>query len=221
MADDKKYEIIKPEKKEKDKSHEKFSITKYTKLLIIAIILLIILIIVIGVATSKEGKFTVKEVRSDFVNYETISELRSAEYIYNGVETKKDANGNVEYYVKYEGKVKAGLDPKKIKTVVDEENKKIIIYLPRMEILDVYVDETKIDYIKKKWTLDNEKIHPEAYNFAKEKIKERAENNPDFHREAIKNAKYIITAAYSPFLDINGVKYKLEFADVNDYKGVE
>ncbi len=207
--------------KEPKEQKEKLTPREILRLVIVGLILLIVIVIVIGIATSKEGEFVVNNVRSDYVNFEALSELRSAEYIYNGVETKKDSMGNVEYYVKYEGTVKVGFDPKKIKTNIDDKNHKITITLPRMEILEVYVDETKIDYIKKKWTLDDEKLHPDAYNYATERIKERAKTNANLHREAIKNAKSIITAAYEPFITVNGVKYDIVFTTEDEYKGVE
>lgn len=62
-----------------------------------------------------------------------INELTAFSFPYEGICKVKDEKGNIKHYIKYSAKISLGIDCDKITNHIDEENKTITLYLPKIE----------------------------------------------------------------------------------------
>ncbi|MCR5546769.1 MAG: DUF4230 domain-containing protein [Lachnospiraceae bacterium] len=97
-----------------------------------------------------------------------ISELQTADYVYNSITTVNDDKENVKYYVAYEGKVTAGIDFSAISPELNEEDKIITIVVPEVTIQDAVVTPGSLEYIFPNKKYDDENIYKEAYDRCQE-----------------------------------------------------
>ena len=116
-----------------------------------AVIILIVLLVIINLLrVNNEARVTIN-TESSLEKIIEISKLSTIEYTYNSIATKykndEVKDENVEYYVAYEGVVKAGIDFNEINIDVDYKNKRIIITLPEVEINEISVNMGTLDYI--------------------------------------------------------------------------
>lgn len=140
-----------------------------------------------------------------------VSELSTFTAVYNGIaqvnnEKKPD---QIDYYVSYEAKVKAGIDLEQIGISVEEEEKTIQITLPEVHITEVTVDVASLDYI-----FENDKANTSSVSEAAFKACEADVNKESNQQEAIlelaaQNAKNILTALIRPFLEQLDEEYTL------------
>lgn len=129
------------------------------------------------------------------------SQLYTAAYPYNGYATVLDEDGNVKYYVAYEGTVKAGIDVTQITVTVDEENAVIIIRLPEVRIEDPIVDAGTMEYIFKKEKYNTETVAEEAYRYAEADLAERVMEDADIKACATESAKAAERAMVEPWVN--------------------
>lgn len=150
--------------------------------------------------TGKEGKVTTITKASLEKVFE-ISELSTADYIYNAVaKAYGEDKTTVTYYVAYEGKVKAGIDFSKLDIVIHEEEKHITIKLPDIEFQEQTVDPGTLKYIFKDKNSRRENIHQEAFELCEKDLKERVLQEKDLKDQAQKNAQAVVQGLVEPWV---------------------
>ena len=132
-----------------------------------------------------------------------ISNLQTAQTIYNAVATKKDDAGeNVRYYAAYEGTIKAGIDFSKIVIDHDSDTNTITVTLPPAEILESTVNPGTVEYIFIDKKAETETVAQEAYRLCKEDLQQRAEADKDKLLDvAAENAGNAVEGLIRPWLD--------------------
>lgn len=141
-----------------------------------------------------------------------VSELSTFEAVYNGITevANKENPENIDYYVYYEAKVKAGIDFEKVEVNVDNEEKKISVTIPEIKINDVNVDIASLDYIFENEKANTETVSQEAYKAAIADVTNESANEPAVYELAEQNARNIVEALLSPFIKQFDAEYSLE-----------
>ena len=137
-----------------------------------------------------------------------ISELQTAEYIYNAV-TQVDGEKGVKYYVAYQGTVTAGVNFDEIDISVDEEQKKIYITIPDVSIQDTIVDAESLEYIFTKDKYDDENVFVKAYAKAQDDLDERAKSDKELLKLAEDNVRQVVTGMVTPWVDQIDSEYEI------------
>lgn len=141
-----------------------------------------------------------------------VSELSTFQVIYNGVAevmNKEDAS-EVDYYVSYMSKVNAGIEFDKVEIDVSHDTKTIIVTIPQTEITDINVDITTLDYLFYNDKANNETVSQEAYKACIEDVKNESAGKKDIYELAEENAKNILKALITPFVEQLDSDYILE-----------
>lgn len=141
-----------------------------------------------------------------------VSELSTYEVVYNGIaevmnEKKPE---NVDYYVSYEAKVKAGIDFEQVEIAVDNEAKKISVTIPEIKITDVTVDIASLDYIFENKKADTETVSQQAYKACIQDVTNESAKKEAIYELAEKNAENMIEALISPFVKQLDAEYVVE-----------
>lgn len=155
-----------------------------------------------------------------------IGELATVEYLYtDAVKFEKSAElfgkkvpfsfTTKAFVVKWDGKIKAGVDVSKITIENDAESKKLMVYIPKAEILSNEIDENSIEALDEKSGLFNPmKVEDfkSVYVESKEKMAARAIENGILDK-AYENAKDIINKIVDNDL-IRELEYTIEFENI-------
>lgn len=127
-----------------------------------AFIYLLIVLVIAGTTIFLVMRFT-KESESEITNsfisdkLEAASELTSAKLTYNGL--VRYSEGNIPFITKkefsmtYRAEVKAGIDLSKVESEITDSQ--VTIRIPKIEILDISVDESSIQFYDEKFALFN------------------------------------------------------------------
>lgn len=197
----------------KDKQKLKLKLTgKKAKYLIgIAVALAVVIIVPLAVSiTTKESEPEIvsKSTLEKIIN---VNDLSTFEAVYNGIAkvTEKDDPEKINYYVSYEAKVKAGLDFGQVDITVDTEEKLITVKLPEIEITDVNVDITSLDYIFLNNKANTSTVSEEAYKKCIEDATNESNNEDAIYDLAKQNAHNIVEALISPFVKQIDSEYQL------------
>ncbi|MCR5702492.1 MAG: DUF4230 domain-containing protein [Lachnospiraceae bacterium] len=142
------------------------------------------------------------------------AKLYTAEYPYNGYVAVRDEEGNIKYYVSYEGTVKAGIeDVSKITCSIDKEKKEITVRLPEITIYPPVVNAGTMEYIFAKDKYNKENVAQEAYAKAIEDLTNKLYADKDFMESAVFTAKSteraIIDAWISQLEDADSYKVNI------------
>lgn len=139
-----------------------------------------------------------------------ISELQTADYIYNAVTEVYDDDGDtLKYNVAYEGKVTAGIDFSCIKIDINEEEKEIVIEIPRVIIQETVVNAGTLEYIFTKEKYNDENVFKEAYDVCQKDLDSRASSEKKLMDMACDNAKQVIEALVVPWVNQIDSEYKI------------
>jgi hypothetical protein len=180
---------------------------KWKSILIAMGVILILLIIFISILSKKKtsesnGHEVTTVSKSSLEKVLDISELSTLDYTYNAIANVYDEdNTTVKYYVAYKGTVRAGIDFDKIEVSEPDENKKILITIPDVEIQDTTVDMGSLDYIFTKSEYNKETVSQEAYQCCQEDLAQRAEETEELKQMAKDNAITSVQALIQPWLD--------------------
>ncbi|MCI8562315.1 MAG: DUF4230 domain-containing protein [Lachnospiraceae bacterium] len=148
----------------------------------------------------EEGKVTTISKASLDKVFE-ISELATADYIYNAVAKSYEEDGEtVKYYVAYESTVKAGIDFSKLLVDINETGKIIKITIPDIEFQEKTVDPGTLNYIFKDEKYETENVHQEAFELCERDLEQRIANEKNLLELAEKNAIAIIKALVLPWV---------------------
>jgi hypothetical protein len=137
-----------------------------------------------------------------------ISELQTAEYVYNAIVTADSDDGKkVKYYVSYEGTVTAGIDFNNIKIDIDNEKKEITLTVPEVSILGTRVNNLDFIFTNKKY--NEQDTYNEAYTLCKADLDERIESDEKFMSMAKENTSQVVEAMVSPWVSLIDAEYKV------------
>ena len=190
--------------------------TKRIKFKHIAVLFIIIAIIVTALIIktkifNKKSEPTIisKATLEKVIN---VSDLSTFEAIYNGVAAvaNEEKPENIDYYVSYEAKVKAGIDFALVEVEVNEAEKIITVTLPEVKITDVDVDIASLDYIFMNNKANTQTVSEQAYKKCIKDVTKESNSTDEIYESARQNARNIVEALISPFVEQLDSEYKLE-----------
>jgi len=177
----------------------------------IILVILVIVAVVVGpkITSKKDGPEIISKATLERII--NISDLSTFEAVYNGVakvmnEKKPE---NIDYYVSYNAKVKAGLDFEKVDLEIDKNRKVITVKLPEIKITDVNVDIASLDYIFVNDKANTETVSAQAYEKCIEDVTNKSAEEEAIYTLAEQNAHNIIEALISPFVKQLDEEYQL------------
>ena len=141
-----------------------------------------------------------------------VSDLSTFEAIYNGVAAVANEENpeNIDYYVSYEAKVKAGIDFELVEVEVNETDKVITVTLPEVKITDVDVDIASLGYIFMNNKANTQTVSEQAYKKCIKDVTKESNSTDEIYESARQNARNIVEALISPFVEQLDSEYKLE-----------
>ena len=180
----------------------------------IGIVMMLAVVIIVSLVVLRASKKSKPEIISkstleDIIN---VSDLSTFEAVYNGIAkvTDEDKPEKVNYYVSYDAKVKAGIDFEKVDITVNTDEKIITVMLPEIKITDVNVDITSLDYIFENEKANTETVSEEAYKKCIEDVTNESNSEDAIYELAEQNARNIVEALVSPFVEQLDSEYQLE-----------
>ena len=184
-------------------------IIKYIRLLCFIIVAIIVFLFVKEKMFSRESK---PEIISKSTLEKVINDLSTFEAIYNGIATvaNEEKPENIDYYVSYEAKVKAGIDFEKVNLEVNEDEKRITVTLPEVKITDVNVDIASLDYIFMNKRANTETVSAQAYKKCIEDVTNESNSTTAIYEFAKQNARNIVEALIKPFIEQLDSEYELK-----------
>lgn len=142
-----------------------------------------------------------------------VSELSTFSAVYNGIAKVNNSENpdQLDYYVSYEAKIKAGIDFEKVNIDIDktDKQKKINIIIPKVHITKVNVDISSLDFIFLNQNANSTAVTEQAYKACNEDAQRESENQKAIYELAEENAKSIVKALVSPLLEQLGEEYEL------------
>lgn len=197
----------------KNSTHPKPS--KKTIILLCSAVFIIIAIasIVIGINMKKDENVEHEIItKSNLEQIIHVSDLSTLEAVYNGIAKVANAESpeEIDYYVSYNAKVKAGIDFRQVEIEVNAEDKIISVTLPEIKINDVNVDIASLDYIFLNDDANIETVSAQAYQKCIEDVTNEVNGEKAVYELAQENARNIIEALIKPFICQIDAEYKLE-----------
>lgn len=145
-----------------------------------------------------------------------ISELSTYKVTYNGVAAVSDDKDKLLYYVAYEADVSIGIEMEQIRVEVADEtdgaDKKIVVTLPEVEIVNVDVDPGSLDYIFEKKSANTEDVSVTAIPACRADARDECLSNEMLFELAKENAVNTINALMKPLME-QYREYSLEIVD--------
>lgn len=176
----------------------------------------VILVVILGIVLA--GSAASGKQEPDIISRSTlekiihVSDLSTFQAVYNGIAEVRNEKKpeKVDYYVSYEAKVKAGIDFEKVAIMVAHEEKLITVTLPEIEIKDVNVDITTLDYIFENEKANTSTVVEEAYKKCIEDVTNESGNTEAIYDLAEQNARNIVEALIRPFMEQLDEAYQLQ-----------
>lgn len=175
---------------------------------LIAIVVIISMIFIFPLSKENEPDIITQSTLEKIIK---VSELSTFEAVYNGISKvmNKTKPEEIDYYVSYEAKVKAGIDFEQVEIVVNKEDKKVSVTMPEIKINDIIVDIASLDYIWVNDKANTETVTEEAYKKCIEDVKKESSAEDAIYDLAEQNAKSIIEALIKPFINQVDPEFKL------------
>ena len=141
-----------------------------------------------------------------------VRELSTFQAVYNGItKVMNDIKPEqLDYYVSYKAKVNAGFDFEKIKINLEDKSKKIIVTIPQIVITEVNVDIASLDYIFLNDKANKSTVSVQAYKVCIADVTNESKEESKIYDLAAQNAKNIMKALISPFIEQLDSDYELE-----------
>ncbi len=141
-----------------------------------------------------------------------VSDLSTLEAVYNGIAkvTNNEEPDEVNYYVSYDAKIKAGIDFQQVDINLDNEKKVIKVKIPEIKINDINVDIASLDYIFMNDKANTKTVSEQAYEKCIEDVTSEVDTEDAIYELAKENAQNIIEALIKPFINQLDAEYKLE-----------
>ena len=186
---------------------------KKKSLLLVVFVVVLAVIIAAGVfffmsSSKPEPEIISQSTLEKIIN---VSDLSTFEAVYNGIAkvANEEDPEEIDYYVSYDAKVKAGIDFEKVDIAVDNENKIITVTVPEIKITDVNVDIASLDYIFFNDKANTATVSEEAYKKCIEDVTNESNNENAIYELADQNAHNIIKALINPFVEQLDAEYEL------------
>lgn len=172
---------------------------------IIAGLLLLILFLILrlsGCFSKGDSKMFTTSTLMEAVN---IAELSTAQFTYNGIaEVYKNENSNkIKCRIRYEAKVKVGIEMNKIDFKIDSDKKTVKPILPNIQLTASVVDENKLSFIPDDSKIDLKEVLLACENDVKKEI----ESSTELFDSAEDNLKDTIEALIYPI--VQPLEYKI------------
>lgn len=154
---------------------------------------------VLGGFDKGEGKIITSSMLTEAID---ISELSTAQFTYNGIAEiyKDEKQEKVECYIRYNAKVKAGIDLSDVRFEINDDAMIVRPVLPELRITSNPVDEKSLSFIPANATVEIS----EALIACKEDSQREATASPELLETAEANLKSIIEALLYPILTPQG-----------------
>ena len=165
-------------------------------------------VLVLGIVAAAAGLFVPNAVQkitkesvitsSQLEKAVDISELSTAEFIYNGI-ADKYSDGNLEEtecHIAYASTVKVGIELDKITFTIDEKKKTVTPVLPEITVNTVTVDPDSLSFIPQNPDVELKDI----MTVCKEDALKEASESKELYQTAEENLQSAIEALLSPIL---------------------
>lgn len=131
-----------------------------------------------------------------------VSSLSTYTAVYNGVAEvrNEDEPEEIDYYVSYEARIKAGFDFSEVGVRRDDENSTIYLDLPEVTITEVNVDISSLDFIFVNKKADTSTVTSKAYAACEEDAERESEAQSAIRELAEQNAQNVMIALVEPLL---------------------
>lgn len=188
--------------------------------IIVIVIALIPTLVISTISKNNEKQANVVTV-STLEKIINVSELSTFSAVYNGIAKVNniDKPDEIDYYVSYNAKVKAGIDFSKVQinmndTADKETNvKKVNIIIPKVHITKINVDISSLDFIFLNPNSNVSTVTEQAYKACNEDAEKESAAQEAIYNLAEQNAKSVVTALVQPILtqleDEQNIKYEL------------
>lgn len=185
------------------------------KILAIVVVALVLFFAVSNFTHKQTIETTVSSVLKDT---KTISELQTLIVPYNSVvkveepKKKETDEQKYKYVVSYHGTVTFGIDFKKIKVSEDKDNKKVIVTMPKISIVETNVaPESVVPIYLEDKKADEEFAYIERRRECDEDLRSKAENDIKVTEMAKKTAESTVRNLINPFIKELYPDYELVF----------
>lgn len=188
------------------------------KIIPIAMILVMILagLCVLGFVLMYKGRETRIITSSQLEKAIQISQLSTAEFVYNGIAEKyEDGNRQkIACYISYNANVKVGIEMEDVKFHIDEQAKTVTPVLPAIAVNIAALDEKSIGYIPKNPDI----ALKEVIAICKEDVIHEANQSQSLYEAAEENLRAVIEALLLPVLENAGysLQWETEQGDKED-----
>ena len=186
---------------------------KKRKIVVFAVLIVVILAAV-AIVVTRNAKKEEPEIISltALEKMVDVSDISTFEAIYNGIaEVENEADPDqIDYYVAYEAKVKAGFGFEKLDMQVDHDRKVITVKIPEIRITDVNVDIGSLDYIFENKKANTETVSEKAYKKCIEDVTKESAEEKAIYELAKQNAKNTMEAIIQPFMEQLDEEYRLQ-----------
>ena len=177
--------------------------------MVVFAVLIVVILAAVAIVASRNAKKEEPEIISltALEKMVDVSDMSTFEAIYNGiaeVENEVDPT-QIDYYVSYEAKVKAGFDFENLNMQVDHDRKVITV-----KITDVNVDIGSLDYIFENKKANTENVSEQAYKKCIEDVTRESAEEKAIYELAKQNAKNTMEAIIQPFMEQLDEEYQLQ-----------
>lgn len=141
-----------------------------------------------------------------------VSDLATYEAIYNGIATVYDEKNpeKVKYHVSYEAEIEVGFDVQDINVNLDTEAKKVIVTIPPVDIVNVVVDFTSMDFIFINDKANTATVSETAYKACETDATTESQEQTAIKELAQQNALNYVDALVRPFVEQMDPEYEIE-----------
>lgn len=160
---------------------------------------------------------------NDETQYLTTSDLKSAvdidslstvDYTYHGIVEKHGRflwMNRVDYRVKYEAHIRASYTMSDIQFGIDKENKVVTAYLPKAQVGEPQLDNSKFGYLPENATADMKDVLSLCRKDAADEVDKK-----EIKKQADASLRDTVKALTMPLIED---EYELDFKPLTDYKG--
>ena len=151
---------------------------------------------------------------SDLKSAVDIDSLSTVDYTYHGIVEKHGRflwMDRVDYRVKYEAHIRASYTMSDIQFDIDEENKTVTAYLPKAQVSEPQLDNSKFGYLPETATADMKDVLPLCRKDAADEVDKK-----EIKKQADASLRDTVKALTLPLIED---EYKLDFKPLADYKG--
>ena len=182
--------------------------------MVVFAVLIVVILAAVAIVVSRNAKKEEPEIISltALEKMVDVSDMSTFEAIYNGIaEVENEADPTqIDYYVSYEAKVKAGFDFENLNMQVDHDRKVITVKIPEIKITDVNVDIGSLDYIFENKKANTENVSEQAYKECNEDVTKESAEEKAIYELAKQNAKNTMEAIIQPFMEQLDEEYQLQ-----------